>query len=90
MDTNSDWLELIDGGLNGENIPLGPLFVKSRELDVIVAIDATANTDDSFPTYVKLALSCLRLSTLSRGDSLLRTENRTSLLLKDTVGSTFL
>ena len=49
-DSNSAWLELIDGASNLENIPVGQLFVKSRGLDVIVALDATANDgDNQFP-----------------------------------------
>lgn len=39
VDTNSTWLELIDGGLNLENVPLGPLLVKARDVDFIVAAD---------------------------------------------------
>lgn len=39
VDTNTSWLELIDGGLNLENIPLGPLLVNSRDVDFIVAVD---------------------------------------------------
>ncbi|TFY82180.1 hypothetical protein EWM64_g1831 [Hericium alpestre] len=42
-DSNSSWIELIDGSSNLENVPLGPLFVKSRELDVIVGIDCTGD-----------------------------------------------
>jgi lysophospholipase len=42
-DSGAELLELIDGGSNLENIPLGPLFVKSRELDVILAVDASAD-----------------------------------------------
>ncbi len=43
QDLNSTWLELIDGSSNGENVPLGQLFVRARGLDVVVAVDATAN-----------------------------------------------
>ncbi|KIY70403.1 hypothetical protein CYLTODRAFT_451708 [Cylindrobasidium torrendii FP15055 ss-10] len=53
-ETAEDWLSLVDGGLNGENIPLGPLFVKERGLDVIVAVDASADSDDDFPTCMSL------------------------------------
>lgn len=44
VDTNQDYLDMIDGGSNGENVPLGPLFVKSRDLEVIVAVDSSADT----------------------------------------------
>ena len=40
IDTNTSWLELIDGGLNLENVPLGPLLVKSRNVDFIIAVDS--------------------------------------------------
>ena len=40
IDANTRWLELIDGGLNLENVPLGPLLVNSRDLDFIIAADA--------------------------------------------------
>ncbi|KAF9013961.1 acyl transferase/acyl hydrolase/lysophospholipase [Cyathus striatus] len=48
-DSEDPWLELVDGGLNGENIPLGPLMVKARNVDVIIAVDATSDNDDSWP-----------------------------------------
>ncbi|KIY62427.1 hypothetical protein CYLTODRAFT_361495 [Cylindrobasidium torrendii FP15055 ss-10] len=68
VDTDRDWLQLIDGGSNGENIPLNPMFVKSRGLDVIVAVDSSANTDDAWPN----------------GESIIYSQNRTSNILKDT------
>jgi len=39
IDTSTRWLELIDGGLNLENVPLGPLLVNSRDVDFILAAD---------------------------------------------------
>ena len=39
IDANTRWLELIDGGLNLENVPLGPLLVNSRDVDFILAAD---------------------------------------------------
>jgi lysophospholipase len=42
-DTKSDWIELIDGSSNGENVPYGPLFVKARQLDVIVTAEGSAD-----------------------------------------------
>jgi lysophospholipase len=44
QDLESNWLELIDGSSNLENVPLGQLFVKARGLDVVVAVDSTAST----------------------------------------------
>ncbi len=48
-DTNSDWLELIDGGSNGEVVPFSPLLVKARGLDVIVGVDSSADDDNNWP-----------------------------------------
>jgi lysophospholipase len=48
-ESNSSWLELIDGGLNLENVPLGPLFVRARGLDTIVAVDGSADETDNWP-----------------------------------------
>ncbi|ETW80449.1 hypothetical protein HETIRDRAFT_384983 [Heterobasidion irregulare TC 32-1] len=42
-DSSSRWLELIDGSSNGENVPLGPMFVNARGLDVVLAVDASAD-----------------------------------------------
>ena len=41
---NSTWLNLIDGGSNHENVPLGQQFVRARGLDVVVAVDASSDT----------------------------------------------
>ncbi len=37
--SNQTFLRLVDGGEDGEVIPLQPLLVKAREIDVILAID---------------------------------------------------
>jgi lysophospholipase len=42
-DSSSRWLELIDGSSNGENVPLGAQFVRARALDVVVAVDGSAD-----------------------------------------------
>lgn len=39
--SNQTFLRLVDGGEDGEVIPLQPLLVKAREIDVILAIDGT-------------------------------------------------
>ena len=43
-------LSLVDGGLDLQNIPLHPLIQPDRHVDVIFAIDSSADTNDSFPT----------------------------------------
>ena len=39
IDANATWLELVDGGLNHENVPFGSLFVTARGVDFIIAAD---------------------------------------------------
>jgi lysophospholipase len=42
IDTAQTNLNLVDGGEDGETIPLQPLLVKPRGVDVIFAIDAVS------------------------------------------------
>lgn len=42
QDLSSTSLELVDGGSNLEEVPLGQQFVRARGLDVIVAVDGGA------------------------------------------------
>jgi lysophospholipase len=44
IDSTEEDLILVDGGEDGEVIPLQPLMVKARGVDVIIAIDAVSNT----------------------------------------------
>lgn len=44
----SDNLAIVDGGENGQNIPLNPLLAPARQVDVILAADASADTDASY------------------------------------------
>src|SRR5882724_462718 len=44
QDAGAEWLDLFDGGENAENVPLDALFLKARALDVVVALDTTAET----------------------------------------------
>jgi len=45
--SSNDILQITDGGENGENVPISPLLVKARELDFILAADASADTEYS-------------------------------------------
>jgi lysophospholipase len=56
QDSNSTWLELVDGSSNQENIPLNPLFVNARELDVVVAIDSGGDDAEGWPKCVPIRL----------------------------------
>ncbi|KAL3230251.1 Lysophospholipase 1 [Nakaseomyces bracarensis] len=51
---NSDYLFLVDGGEDGENIPLVPLLQQERELDVIFALDNSADTNENWPAGISL------------------------------------
>lgn len=42
IDSGETLLTLDDGGEDGEVVPIQPLLVKSREIDVIVTIDAVS------------------------------------------------
>ena len=48
LDSNETFLTLDDGGEDGEVVPIQPLLVKARGLDVIVAIDAVSFTSLRF------------------------------------------
>ncbi|KAI0337971.1 lysophospholipase [Trametopsis cervina] len=48
LDTNEPRLRLVDGGENGDEIPLQPLLTKARDADVIIAIDVSSDTPDNF------------------------------------------
>ncbi|MBW0506331.1 hypothetical protein O181_046046 [Austropuccinia psidii MF-1] len=45
---NSDTLQIVDGGENGENLPLSPLLVPARQVDVIVACEGSSDTGSSY------------------------------------------
>ncbi|KAI5290060.1 Lysophospholipase 1, partial [Ascosphaera aggregata] len=42
-------LTLVDGGEDGQNIPLHPLIQPERHIDVIFAIDSSADSDHNWP-----------------------------------------
>ena len=54
IDSDQEFLGLVDGGIDGEVVPFQPLLVKARNVDVIVAVDASADTDDNFAAGLSL------------------------------------
>lgn len=56
----NDILQLTDGGENGENVPIGPLLVKARAVDIVLAIDASADTDFNWPNGTALLATANR------------------------------
>lgn len=51
---NSTELTLVDGGEDGQNIPLYPLIQPVRAVDVIFAIDSSADTNFNWPNGTSL------------------------------------
>ena len=50
-------LTLVDGGENNENLPLHPLIQPVRHVDVIFAVDSSADTDKYWPNGSSLVAS---------------------------------
>lgn len=48
LDSNQTVLSLVDGGEDGQVIPIQPMLVKSRGVDVVIAIDAAADTENNW------------------------------------------
>ncbi|OSX65636.1 hypothetical protein POSPLADRAFT_1134437 [Postia placenta MAD-698-R-SB12] len=48
IDSKETLLQLVDGGEDGEVVPFMPLLVKARNVEVIFAIDAAADTEDNW------------------------------------------
>ncbi|KDQ08025.1 hypothetical protein BOTBODRAFT_192001 [Botryobasidium botryosum FD-172 SS1] len=49
QDSGAGELQLIDGGMDDEVIPLSPLMVKARAVDVIVAVDGGSDDSNRWP-----------------------------------------
>ncbi|KAG6830791.1 hypothetical protein H0H92_014640 [Tricholoma furcatifolium] len=64
QDSDSLWLELIDGASNQENVPYGPLFVKARQLDVVVTIEGSADDPNNWPNGTGPLFTAERLSSI--------------------------
>lgn len=47
--SNAPDLDVVDGGEDGQNLPLHPLVQPQREVDVIFAVDSSASTSDNWP-----------------------------------------
>ncbi|KAG5650185.1 hypothetical protein H0H81_000391, partial [Sphagnurus paluster] len=65
-DSDKNWLEIIDGASNHENVPFGPLFVRARGIDVIVTIEGTSDDINNWPNGSSLVFTSRRQSTLLR------------------------
>ncbi|KAM3067079.1 Lysophospholipase 1 [Clarireedia jacksonii] len=58
--SQSTQLTLVDGGEDGQNIPLSPLFQPLRGLDVVFAVDSSADTAFYWPNGTSLVASYRR------------------------------
>lgn len=58
--TQDQQLTLVDGGEDGENIPLHPLIQPVRDVDVIFAIDSSADTNYNWPNGTSLVATYQR------------------------------
>ncbi|KAJ6138229.1 lysophospholipase phospholipase B plb1-Penicillium chrysogenum [Penicillium samsonianum] len=47
-------LDVVDGGEDGQNVPLHPLIQPERQVDVIFAVDSSADTDYFWPNGTSL------------------------------------
>lgn len=63
-------LTLVDGGEDLQNIPLHPLIQPSRHVDVIFAVDSSADTDNHWPNGTAMVATYRRsLTGLANGTS---------------------
>lgn len=60
--SNSGNLTLTDGGMDNQNIPLWPLIQPEREVDVIFAVDSSADTTYSWPNGSSLVQTYQRVT----------------------------
>jgi len=60
IESSTEHLYIVDGGEDGENIPLHPLIQPVRDLDVILAIDSSADTNYHWPNGTSLVATYQR------------------------------
>ncbi|KAF9241566.1 phospholipase B [Melanogaster broomeanus] len=64
QDSSSEWLSLVDGGSNLEQVPLGSLLAKARAVDVVVAVDASSDDPNHWPNGTSLLTTSQRISSI--------------------------
>ena len=60
LSSGSRRLTLVDGGLDAQNVPLEPLLVPERAVDVIFAVDSSMDTESQWPNGTALVASYRR------------------------------
>ncbi|KAL9636540.1 MAG: hypothetical protein Q9164_002758 [Protoblastenia rupestris] len=68
LNAQSQRLTLVDGGEDLQNIPLHPLIQPSRSVDVIFAIDSSADTENYWPNGTSLVATYQRSLNTSTGN----------------------
>ncbi|KAJ7672401.1 lysophospholipase [Mycena polygramma] len=66
-DSGETILALCDGGEDGQVTPLQPMLVPDRRIDVIIAIDAPADSTDNYATGASLIATQERMQLFPRG-----------------------
>lgn len=61
--SDQEELSLVDGGLDGQNIPLNPVIQPARGVDVVFAVDASADTENNWPNGTALRATYDRAGT---------------------------
>lgn len=59
---DADSIDLTDGAMGNENVPLWPLIYKPRQLDLIFTLDASENSPKKWPTGASLTYTYARAS----------------------------
>lgn len=66
-DQHETQLRLVDGGLDGEVIPISALGVPARNLDLIIVADGSADTIENTPAGGSIAATVARIALLPSG-----------------------
>ncbi|KAK4057651.1 hypothetical protein OIO90_001299 [Microbotryomycetes sp. JL221] len=64
---NNQISQITDGGEDGQNVPLNPLLVKARQQDILLALDSSADTDQTWPNGTSLLATADRAANYSQG-----------------------
>lgn len=56
----ADFLTLVDGGEDGQNVPLAPLLQPARGVDVVIAMDNSADTETNWPNGTAIWATYMR------------------------------
>ncbi|WBW71098.1 phospholipase Plb2 [Schizosaccharomyces osmophilus] len=60
--TTAPYVDLYDGGADKQNIPVWPLLQPERRVDVVLALDASGDTDNNWPNGTSLVSTYERIT----------------------------